>query len=81
MGDIVKLLNIVESEFEEIVKGTIGPDTVIESVLPLNSMNSAILLTCIELDYDVTLTFNGLKNCVTFRDLSDLIHSMIKTDA
>lgn len=73
MGTIEELIGVIEEEFEEIESGSLSPGVIIQEVLSLTSLNMAIMLTCIELEFDTIVTVAEVKACETFQDLFILI--------
>lgn len=74
---INKLINIIKEEFPEVIDKTkvIDQNTSIQDVIPFSSLNMAILLTCIELEFDVVIQPIELRKCNTFEDLYQIILS------
>jgi acyl carrier protein len=68
-----KLIGILQMEFEELSGEVIHPSDIVQEKLPLSSMNLAILLTCIELDFEVSLSADEIKKAETFADLACVI--------
>ncbi|MCZ2393668.1 MAG: hypothetical protein LC105_07430 [Chitinophagales bacterium] len=74
---IEKLIKIIHEEFPEVIDNTkdIEGNTPIQDIIPFTSLNMAILLTCIELEFDVTIKPIELRKCNTIDDLYQIIIS------
>ena len=68
-----KLVAVLKAEFEELSEITIHPNDIVWEKLSMSSMNLAILLTCIELDFEVILSADEIKSINTFKDLASII--------
>lgn len=72
---IENLIKIIKEEFIEIENQDFNSDTLINEVIPFSSLNIAILLTCIEMEYDKIIKPIELKKCNTIGELYELIMS------
>ena len=72
---IENLIKIIKEEFIEIENQDFNSDTLINEVIPFSSLNIAILLTCIEMEYDKIIKPNKKKKCNTIGELYELIMS------
>lgn len=72
---IEKLIEVLKNEFVEIADREINVSTVIDEIIPFSSLNIAILLTCIELEFDIIIQPIELKKCNTVGDLYEHILS------
>ena len=71
--NIHDLINDIETEFEEIVNGTLVPKSSIRDIDGWSSMHALILIALIDNNYDILLTGEELKNALTIQDLYDVI--------
>lgn len=70
INDFIRLL---EEEFELATETSLSPETVIESVIEMSSVNALIFLALIKTEYDVALTAGDLLHARTIRDLFDVV--------
>ena len=63
----------IEDEFEDIPKGVITPEALIEDFIEVNSLNIMIVTLVFEYDYDQKVAFEDIKKANTFHDLHALI--------
>ena len=69
-----RLISILKEEFDlSEEQKAIHSDTKIQEIIPFSSLNIAILLTSIELEFDKTIEPVALKKCETLGDLIQLI--------
>jgi acyl carrier protein len=73
--NIQLLIDQIESEFEEVVPGTIKPDSSFRELPGWSSMHALILIALIDNEYDILLTGAELKNLQTVQDLFDIIQA------
>lgn len=59
----------VEEEIEDLEPGTLTADKDYREIEQWSSMYALILIAMIDTEYDVTITGEDLKNCITLRDL------------
>jgi acyl carrier protein len=63
----------LESEFEEMPKGTLKPDTDYRSIKGWSSMHALIIIAFIDINFNITLTGADLKSTKTVSDLYNLV--------
>ncbi len=71
--EISDFIQLLEEEFELATDTSITPETVIESVIEMSSVNALIFLALIKTEYDVALTAGDLFHARTIRDLFDVV--------
>jgi acyl carrier protein len=71
--EISDFIRLLEEEFELASEEAITPDTVIESVIEMSSINALIFLALIKTEYDVALTAGDLLHAKTIQDLFDVV--------
>jgi len=67
--EINDLIKYIESEFDELPRGTLQPETSFREIEGWSSMHALLLIALVDNHYDVLLTGEELKNAVTIRDL------------
>ncbi|HIE15296.1 MAG TPA: acyl carrier protein [Bacteroidales bacterium] len=69
----------LEEEFEEdILQGSLKPDTQLEKAIALTSVNALILISMVKVEYDIELTAQDLNKCKTINDLFETIKNKKK---
>lgn len=63
----------LESEFEEMPKGTLKPDTDYRSIKGWSSMHALIIIAFIDINFNITLTGADLRSTKTVSDLYNLV--------
>ena len=71
--DINEFTQKLEIELEGIDPGSLRPDTVYRSLKNWSSMHALIIIAFIDLNFDITLNAQDLKNTQTVNDLYDLV--------
>ncbi len=66
---IEELIAIIEQEFTEMPKGILKPESLYKDIIGLSSINALILIALIDNAYDVILTAEDIKKCVTLQEL------------
>ena len=69
MMDINEFTQKLEIELEGIDPGSLKPDTVYRSLKNWSSMHALIVISFIDLNFDVTLNAQDIKNTQTVNDL------------
>lgn len=72
---IEEFIQKIESEIEELPKGSLKPDTSYRQLPEWSSMHALIIIALCETEYNVTLTGEDLRSCVTVNDLYSLVKS------
>lgn len=67
----------IELELEDIESGTLTPDINYRDLESWSSMYALIIIAYVDLEFDVTLTGDDLRNCNTVKELYTLIKSRI----
>jgi acyl carrier protein len=70
---IEEFIQVLEQEFDQLKPGSILPETVIESVIEMSSINALIFLALIKTEFDIALTAGDLLNAKTVQDLYDVV--------
>lgn len=65
----------LEVELEGIDPGSLTPETVYRGLKNWSSMHALIIIAFIDLNFDITLNAQDLKNTQTVKDLYDLVQS------
>ena len=68
-----ELIDKLETEFDEVPKGSIKPDSKFEMIEDWGSMHSLILIALADTDYDVVITGEDLMKINTVQDLFNLL--------
>ncbi|MBK7667426.1 MAG: acyl carrier protein [Sphingobacteriaceae bacterium] len=63
----------LESEFEDMPKGTLKPDTDYRSIKGWSSMHALIIIAFIDITFNITLNGTDLKSTKTVSDLYNLV--------
>lgn len=63
----------LESEFEDMPKGTLKPDTDYRSIKGWSSMHALIIIAFIDITFNITLNGTDLKSTKTVGDLYNLV--------
>ncbi len=77
MVTLDEFINNLEQEIEDIEPGTLTPDVNYRDIDTWSSMYALIIIAYVDLEFDVTLTGDDLRNCNTVKDLYILIKSRI----
>jgi len=73
--DINEFTKKLEVELEGIDPGSLQPETAYRSLKNWSSMHALIIIAFIDLNFDITLNAQDLKNTQTVRDLYDLVQN------
>ncbi|CAN5542806.1 acyl carrier protein [soil metagenome] len=73
MIPIADFIKEIEAEIEEIVAGTLTPETDYRKLESWSSMHALIILALVDTNHDVTLTGEELRTCITVQDLYNLV--------
>jgi acyl carrier protein len=73
-ANINDFIRHLEEEFDEdIEQGTLKPETVLEKVIALTSVNALILISMIKVEYDIEINANDLNKCKTVKNLFNTV--------
>jgi acyl carrier protein len=72
---ITDFINEIETEIEEITPGTLSPETDYRKLESWSSMHALIILALVDTNYNVTLSGEELRTCITVQDLYNLVKS------
>jgi acyl carrier protein len=75
MPSVQELIAKIEHEIEELPQGALQPDTNFRQLPEWSSMHALIIIALAETEYNVTLSGNDLRSCVTIADLHSIIES------
>jgi acyl carrier protein len=67
--DILEFSTKLESEFEDLEKGSVTPDTEFRNLPGWSSMYALIIIAFIDLNFDIILNSTELKEAKTVSDL------------
>ncbi|GAB4285806.1 MAG: hypothetical protein Kow0068_20620 [Marinilabiliales bacterium] len=70
-------IKIIEEEFEDIQPGKLKPESNFRDELEFTSVNALVMLSLINVEYDVTLSADELRQCNTVKDLYDIVMSKL----
>lgn len=73
MPSIEEFIEKIETEIEELPKGSLKADTPYRQIPEWSSMHALILIALAETEYDVTLTGEDMRSCATVADLHQII--------
>jgi acyl carrier protein len=68
----------IEEEYEDIVPGTIKPDSIFREVFEWSSINALILIALVKTEYDVTINAEDIAGSVTVEDLYKIVLSRVQ---
>ena len=68
-----EFVNKLESEFEDMPKGTLKADTDYRSIKGWSSMHALIIIAFIDITFNITLNGTDLKSTKTVGDLYNLV--------
>lgn len=63
----------LEGEFEDILPGTLKPDSHFREVFNWNSINAVVMMAMVKTEYDVTLSAEDVATSNTIDDLFQII--------
>ena len=76
--DIQEFIEKIETEFDDLEKGVLKPESIFRDAFEWNSVNALIFIALINVEYDVILNADDLKNSKTVQDLYDIVLSRYK---
>ncbi len=74
--DLNHLILLIEQEFREIPRGSVKPSSDMRNVIEWSSLNVLMLLSLIQVEFDVNIGAEGLSKCETISQLHDRIVEM-----
>jgi len=77
--DIYKLISLIENELREIPKGTLKPDSDMTRAIEWSSLNVLMLLSLIQVEFNVNIGADRLSKCRTIEELYARIVEMKTT--
>lgn len=72
-----EFINNLEQELEDIEPGTLTAEVNYRDIETWSSMYALIIIAYVDLEFDVTLTGDDLRNCNTVKELYTLIKSKV----
>lgn len=75
--DISDFIEKIEHEIDELMPGTLKPETEFVSLKEWSSMHVLILIALIDSEYNVTINGEDLQNSKTVQDLFTIVKSRI----
>ncbi|MFH2143606.1 MAG: phosphopantetheine-binding protein [Bacteroidota bacterium] len=75
--NINDFIRIIEQEFEDIKPGTLKPESNFRDEFEFTSVNALVMMSLLNVEYDVIITADELSNCQTVKDLFEIIKSKI----
>ena len=76
--NVDEFINKIEEEFEIKERGKLRPDSVIREDFEWNSVNALIMISLMNVEYDVELTADDLNKAITIRDLYNIVKGKLK---
>ncbi|HPF00878.1 MAG TPA: phosphopantetheine-binding protein [Bacteroidales bacterium] len=70
---ISDFISRIESEFDDVVPGSVKPETKFRDHFDWTSVNALVLFSMINVEYGVTLTAEDLQKSTTIQDLFNII--------
>jgi len=77
--DIKEFTQKLEAELEGIEPGTLKPETNYRELKNWSSMYALIVIAFVDLNFDITLNAQDLRNTLTVQNLYDLVQSKKKS--
>jgi len=68
----------LEEEYEDMVPGTLKPDSIFREVFEWNSINALILIAMVKTEYDVTINAEDIATSKTIEDLYKIIQARVQ---
>jgi len=78
MEDISEFIKKIESEIDEIEKGTMRPQTKYRELEEWSSMMGLIFIALIDTEYGITINGEELINSITVQDLYDVVREKMQ---
>jgi acyl carrier protein len=78
MEDISEFIKKIESEIDEIEKGTIRPQTKYRELEEWSSMMGLIFIALIDTEYAITINGEELINSITIQDLYNVVREKMQ---
>jgi acyl carrier protein len=75
MDDIQNFAGKIEAEIEDMEKGSLKPETEFRKIENWSSMHALIIIALVDTEYDVRLTGDDLRQCVTINDIYTIVKS------
>lgn len=70
---LTDFINKFEAEIQDLIPGTLKPETVFKQLDSWNSMQALIFIAMVDSEYGITLTAENLYECSTLADLFLLV--------
>ncbi|HPB01849.1 MAG: acyl carrier protein [Bacteroidales bacterium] len=70
---ISDFISRIESEFDDVVPGSVKPETKFRDHFDWTSVNALVLFSMINVEYGITLTAEDLQKSATIQDLFNII--------
>jgi acyl carrier protein len=70
--DMQRFISDFEAQFEDVVPGSIQPDTELESLEEWNSLQAMVIISMIDSKYNVSVSGTDVNNAKTVADLYKL---------
>jgi len=68
----------LEEEYEDMVPGTLKPDSIFREVFEWNSINALILIAMVKTEYDVPINAEDIATSKTIEDLYKIIQARVQ---
>jgi acyl carrier protein len=75
MEDISVFIQKIESEIDGLTPGALLPDSAFRELPEWSSMHALIIIALAETEYDVSISGEDLRGCITIQDIYNLISS------
>lgn len=76
---ITEFITRLETEFDDVPKGTLTPQTGIRDIPEWSSMHALIITALIDTEYGVTLNGEDLRSASTLQDLFNIVSLRLKS--
>ncbi|MFH2095573.1 MAG: phosphopantetheine-binding protein [Bacteroidota bacterium] len=73
--DIQHFIRVIEEEFEDIKPGSLQPESDFRKEFEFTSVNALVMMSLINVEYDVMITADDLRKCYTVSDLFNTVKS------
>ncbi len=74
---IEEFIAIIEEEYDDIDSGTLKPESIIREDFEWSSVNALIMISLVNVEYDVELSADDLGKAKTIKDLFEIVKKKI----
>lgn len=75
MDSLEQFTRRLEQEFEDLSEGTLKENTEFRKIPNWSSMHALIIIAMVDTEYDVRLTGEDIRNCITVNDIYKIVSS------